>query len=35
MEDQVIFASEETEGQYIHTSRNTFHQVGMTLQENW
>ena len=34
MEDQVIFASEKTEGQYIHTSSRTYGQVGITLQEN-
>ena len=34
MEDQVIFASVETEGQYIHTSRKTYHQVGITLLED-
>ena len=31
MEDQVIFPSEETEGQYIHTSRKNYYQVGITL----
>ena len=35
MEDQVIFASEETEGQYIHTSSKTYHQVGIALHEHW
>ena len=34
MEDQVIFASEKTEGQYIHTSSRTYHQIGITLHEN-
>ena len=34
MEDQVTFASEKTEGQYIHTSGRTFHQVGIILHEN-
>ena len=34
MEDQVIFASEKTEGQYIHTSSRTFHEVGITLHKN-
>ena len=34
MEDQVIFASEKTEGQYIHTSSRTYGQVGITLHEN-
>jgi len=36
MEDQVIFASEETEGQYMHTSSKTYHQViGITLHGHW
>ena len=34
MEDQVTFASEITEGQYIHTSSRTYQQVGITLHEN-
>ena len=34
MEDQVTFASETTEGQYIHTSSKTYHHVGITLHEN-
>ena len=34
MEDQVTFASEKTEGQYIHTSGRTYRQVGITLHEN-
>ena len=34
MEDQVTFASEKTEGQYIHTSSKTYHQVKITLHEN-
>lgn len=35
MEDQAIFVSEETEGQYIHTSSKTYHQVGITLHRHW
>lgn len=35
IEDQVIFASEETEGQYMHTSSKTYHQVGITLHGHW
>lgn len=34
MEDQVTFASEKTEGQYIHTSGRTYRQVGIVLHEN-
>ena len=34
MEDQVIFAIEKTEGQYIHTSIRTYGQVGITLHEH-
>ena len=34
MEDQVIFASEKTEGQYIHTSSRNYHQSGITLHGN-
>ena len=34
MEDQVTFASEKTEGQYIHTSARTYRQVGITLHED-
>ena len=34
MDDQVIFASEKTEGQYIHTSSRTYHEVGITLHKN-
>ena len=34
MEDQVMFASEKTEGQYIHTSSRTYGHVGVTLHEN-
>ena len=33
MEDQVIFASEQTEEQYIHTSSRAYHQR-ITLHEN-
>ena len=32
MEDQVIFAKN---GMYIHTSVEKYHQVGITLHENW
>ena len=34
MEDQVMFASVKTQGQYIHTSSRTYRQVGITLHEN-
>lgn len=34
MEDQVTFASEKTEGQYIHTSSRIYRQVGITLHED-
>ena len=34
MEDQVVFASEKAEGQYIHTSSWTYGQVKITLHEN-
>ena len=34
MEDQVTFASEKTEGQYIHTSSRTYRQEGITLHED-
>ena len=34
MEDQVTFASEKTEGQYIHTSGRTYRHVGIALHEN-
>ena len=34
MEDQVTFASEKTEGQYIHTSGRTYRHVGIVLHEN-
>ena len=34
MEDQVIFASEKTEGQYIHTSSRTYGQERVILHEN-
>ena len=34
MEDQVIFASEKTGGQYLHTSSRTYHQKEITLHEN-
>ena len=35
MEDQVTFASEETEGQYMHCSGKTYHQVGISLHGHW
>lgn len=34
IEDQVIFESEQNVGQYVHTSSNTCHQVGIALHEN-
>ena len=35
MQDQVIFASEENEGQYIHTSSRTYHQADIALHGHW
>ena len=35
MEDQVIFASKETGGQYMHTSSKAYCEVGITLHSNW
>ena len=35
MEDQVIFASEETEGQYMHTSTKKYCKGGITLHGDW
>ena len=35
MEDQAIFASEENEGQYIHTSSKTYYQVDIALHGQW
>ena len=35
MEDQVIFAGKETEGQYMHTSSKTYHEVGVALHGQW
>ena len=35
MEDEVIFASEETQGQYMHTSSKKYHEEGITLHKDW
>ena len=31
----MVFASEENEGQYIHTSGKTYYQVDMALHGHW